>query len=90
MKIRKIKVNNYRLLKKFELDLEKDLSVIIGKNNCGKTSLLSILDKFIGTRATANAFSYDDFNIGFQKEIREIVENNEAITLLSLSLNIPY
>lgn len=94
MKIRKIKVNNYRLLKKFELDLEKDLSVIIGKNNCGKTSLLSILDKFIGTRATANAFSYDDFNIGFQKEIREIVENNEAIedihTGISLILFIEY
>ena len=42
MKITKIKVKNFRLLKEFELDLEESLSLVIGKNNCGKTSLLSI------------------------------------------------
>lgn len=88
MKISKIKVDNYRLLKKFELDLEKELSVIIGKNNCGKTSLLSILDKFIGKRATTNAFSYDDFNIDFQKEIRKLVETNDIVEDLNIGISL--
>ncbi|WP_192701094.1 AAA family ATPase [Paenibacillus sp. OAS669] len=90
MKVSRIKVNNYRLLKKFELDFEKELSVIIGKNNCGKTSLLSILDKFIGKRATTNAFSYDDFNIDFQKEIKKLVEieNNDVAEDLNIGISL--
>ena len=47
MKISKIKVNNYRLLKSFELEVEEKLSLIIGKNNTGKTSLFSVLSKFL-------------------------------------------
>ncbi|QZY53899.1 AAA family ATPase [Crassaminicella profunda] len=76
MKISKIKIENFRLLKQFDLDLEDDLSVVIGKNNCGKTSLLSILDKFIGNKSNINNFTYDDFNIDFQKELKEKVESN--------------
>lgn len=72
MKVSKIKVSNYRLLKSLELDMEDDLSLIIGKNNCGKTSLLSILDKFIGKKAATPSFAYDDFNIEFQKKLEEI------------------
>jgi predicted ATP-dependent endonuclease of OLD family len=72
MKISKIKVSNYRLLKSFELDMEDDLSLVIGKNNCGKTSLLCILDKFIGKKSGTPAFSYDDFNLDFQKELETI------------------
>jgi putative ATP-dependent endonuclease of OLD family len=94
MKIKKIKVNNFRLLKSFELDLEKELSLAIGKNNCGKTSLLSILDKFIGTKANTSSFSFDDFNIDFQKEIKSKVELEEeqpySYMEISLKLFIEY
>ena len=95
MKIKKIKINNYRLLKNFEIDLEKELSLIIGKNNSGKTSFLSILDKFIGSKASSNPFSYDDFNINFQKKLKEIVDSgntdslyNDKATILGISLKI--
>lgn len=72
MKISKIKVENYRLLKEFEIDLEDQLSLIIGKNNCGKTSLLSILERFL--LVEQNNFSFDDFNLLKQKELKEIIE----------------
>ena len=35
MKIKSLQVNNYRLLKNFQLDLEDELSLVIGKNNTG-------------------------------------------------------
>jgi len=35
MKINKIEINNFRLLKNLKLDLEEDLSLVIGKNNTG-------------------------------------------------------
>ncbi|HFS1354213.1 TPA: AAA family ATPase, partial [Streptococcus suis] len=47
MKIKKINVQNYRLLKDFSLELKSELSLIVGKNNCGKTSVLSVLEKII-------------------------------------------
>ena len=43
MILKKMKVKNFRLLKNFELDFKDDLSLIVGKNNCGKTSALIIL-----------------------------------------------
>lgn len=43
MKVKKIHIENYRMLKRIDIDLEENLSLIIGKNNCGKTSFLSIL-----------------------------------------------
>lgn len=39
MKIKKLQINNYRMLKDFNFDLEDELSLVIGKNNCGKTSM---------------------------------------------------
>lgn len=40
-------------------------SVIIGKNNCGKTSILSILKKCIGYDKKEKQFEYFDFSISF-------------------------
>ena len=77
MKIFKVKVENYRLLKKFSLDLEDQLSLIIGKNNTGKTSVLTVLDKFLNER---NKFSYDDFNIDFKTDLKTKIESITELT----------
>ncbi|MCK4387085.1 MAG: AAA family ATPase [Candidatus Pacebacteria bacterium] len=77
MKITEIEVNNYRLLKNFSIILEKDLSLIIGKNNTGKTSLLHILQNFLCT--TSNVFNFEDFSIKFQKTIIEKIKSKEEI-----------
>jgi len=85
MKITKIKVRNYRLLKDFELDLEDKLSLIIGKNNCGKTSLLSILDKFIGSK---KPFKFEDFNSEFKDELKNKVELGGELDYGGISLKL--
>jgi predicted ATP-dependent endonuclease of OLD family len=72
MKIIKIEVENFRLLKKFSMDLEEDLSLVIGKNNTGKTSILSVLDKFLNEKSK---FSYDDFNIDFKNELEALIKS---------------
>ena len=60
MKITKFEINHFRALENFVLTIENDLSVIIGKNNTGKTSLLSILDGFLGE--SKFSFEFHDFN----------------------------
>ncbi|HMM16239.1 MAG TPA: ATP-dependent endonuclease [Petrimonas sp.] len=72
MKIIKIEVENFRLLKNFSMDLEEDLSLVIGKNNTGKTSILSILDKFLNEKSK---FSYDDFNIDFKNDLEFLIKS---------------
>ncbi len=79
MKVFKIEIENYRLLKSFSVYLEKELSLIIGKNNTGKTSILSVLDKFL-CRSDRNKFTIDDFNIDFKKELKTKIEAEEAIS----------
>ena len=43
MKIKKIEIENYRSLKKIELEFG-DLTVLIGKNDAGKSNILKVLD----------------------------------------------
>lgn len=57
------------MLKNLNFDLEDELSLVIGKNNCGKTSLLSALEKFIGSQSASNNFTFDDFNSDFQDSL---------------------
>lgn len=75
MKIFKIKISDFRLLKDFSIDVEDELSLVIGKNNTGKTSILSVLDKFLTDK---NKFNFDDFNIEFKKQLKNQIESTEV------------
>jgi predicted ATP-dependent endonuclease of OLD family len=75
MKIIKIEIENFRLLKNFSIDLEKELSLVIGKNNTGKTSILSVLDKFLNEKSK---FSYDDLNIDFKNIIEGFIKSADV------------
>lgn len=70
MKISKIEVNNFRLLNNFTLTPESYLSLIIGKNNTAKTSLLTVLDKFINYQ-DSKGFVFNDLNVVTQKELKK-------------------
>tara|TARA_R110002051_G_scaffold110207_1_gene182827 strand:- start:14307 stop:16388 length:2082 start_codon:yes stop_codon:yes gene_type:complete len=74
MKIKKIKIENYRLLKQFSIDLEEIMSLVIGKNNTGKTSLLTVINSFLNG-SDKSRFSFDDFNIDFKNELRALIED---------------
>ena len=71
MKIKKINIQNYRLLKDFSLELKSELSLIVGKNNCGKTSVLSVLEKIINKRFS---LTWEDINLDHRKVIFENIK----------------
>ncbi len=77
MQIKQIKVENFRLLKNVSIDLERDLSLVIGKNNCGKTSFLVLLDKFLSSPRPE--FSYDDFSVLFIEEIKALLAEKSEL-----------
>ena len=87
MKLKKIEVKNYRILKDFKLDFKDETTLIIGKNNTGKTSVLAIMDKLLN-QGKKN-FKWDDFNIEFQNKIYEKDPNKKlyfADTLICKSM----
>jgi predicted ATP-dependent endonuclease of OLD family len=59
VKIKAIKIKNFRLLHDISLQLEDETTVVVGRNNCGKTSLSDIIRKFLSERST---FEIEDFS----------------------------
>lgn len=60
-------------MKDFSLELKNDLSLIVGKNNCGKTSVLSVLEK-IFNKSSSNTLTWEDISLSHRKEIYEKVK----------------
>lgn len=86
MKVSSIIVNNFRLLKEFTIDLENNLSLVVGKNNCGKTSLLAVMNKFLNDKGSSS-FLADDFNIEFRDAFQHLVENPASYTGEAMGIN---
>ena len=90
MILKKMKVKNFRLLKNFELDFKDELSLVIGKNNCGKTSALTILDKMLNL----SKVMWEDINLECQKEFYEkiiyfdISEQEKVASLETVNLQL--
>lgn len=93
MKIESAQIKNFRMLKELNIDFEDVLSLVIGKNNSGKTSFLSILQKFLSD--SKPEFAFEDFSIDAQRAIlafegsAKTPEDYSEIAL-SLKLNIVY
>lgn len=99
MKVTKIDVRNFRLLKDSQISLEKDLTLIVGKNNSGKTSLLEILEKFLSVDKVDRRFYYEDFSeLCQQKILKSFIDRNlsassytkDDFPSISLTLTIEY
>ena len=57
MKLEQITIEGYRAHSKTTFSLEDDLTVLVGSNNTGKTSLVEVIDKFIGQTGYAQQTS---------------------------------
>lgn len=90
MILKRMEVKNFRLLKNFELKFKDELSLVIGKNNCGKTSSLIILDKMLNS----SKVMWEDINLEWQKELHEkiinfdISEQEEVSSLEAINLRL--
>ncbi|WP_342078966.1 ATP-dependent endonuclease, partial [Yersinia enterocolitica] len=60
MRIQQVQIKNFRLLADVELMLEEQTTVIVGRNNSGKTSLSEIIRRFLADGSTT--FQLEDFS----------------------------
>jgi len=66
MKITQISIKNFRLLEDVELCLEDVTTVIVGRNNSGKTSLTELFRRLLDEKAPR--FKLEDFSLGVHKQ----------------------
>lgn len=93
MKIARVQIDGYRLLDGFVMDLRDNLSLVIGKNNTGKTSLLNVLDLYL-TESNPK-FAFEDFSIPIQVNLLTALADGspdelDTSALISLELEIAY
>jgi len=98
MKLRNIQIHNFRLLADVQLQLEDATTVIVGRNNSGKTSLTELFHRFLGD--STPSFRLEDFSLsaheGFWNafQTKQKKETDEEIRKLlptiDVRLSIPY
>ncbi len=75
MRIQKVRIEGFRLLQDVEIMLEPGSTVIVGRNNSGKTSLTDVFERFAGDSGVR--FRLEDFSAGTRgkffkaKELRD-------------------
>ncbi|WBT37796.1 ATP-dependent nuclease [Hyphomicrobium sp. DMF-1] len=66
MQLTQIDVGNFRLLREVSISLEKDTTVIVGRNNSGKTSLTEVLKRLLVEKSAS--FRLEDFSFVAHEE----------------------
>lgn len=91
MHISSIKVKNFRAIKDAELKLDpnqkQDLTLIVGKNNSGKTSFIMVFDKFFKKE---DNFNFHDFSTHLREKIYKIDSETIEEAIIGLFLEISY
>ena len=76
MKINYVKVENFRLLRDVELGLEDRTTLIVGRNNSGKTSIAELFRRLLADKALN--FKIEDFSLGCHEQFWTAFESLHA------------
>ncbi len=98
MKITQISIKNFRLLEDVELCLEDGATVIVGRNNSGKTSLTELFRRLLDE--TSPRFKLEDFSLGVHEQFWDAYELHErgseetdirqSLPIISTTLTVEY
>lgn len=70
--ISKMLIQNYRLLKNVGIDFDESLTLFVGKNNTGKTSIMSIMEVLVSDSKT---LLFDDYPLECRKTLYNAVKD---------------
>lgn len=70
MYLKSIHIENYRLLRDVTISLDKSLTLFVGKNNTGKTSVMQAIEFML---SGATSLSFDDYPLECRQKLYEAV-----------------
>lgn len=71
MKLVRIKVRNYRLLLDVVLDVAEDITLIVGRNNSGKTSIFNFVEQVLTGQ---KRFKFEDYPITKRNKLSSLIK----------------
>lgn len=87
MFVKEISIRNFRILSNSTMDLNKNICLMIGRNNTGKTSFMVLFDKFLNQLS----FDFNDFSMNLRETILGFDQNTDETQLaIQLILTIEY
>jgi putative ATP-dependent endonuclease of the OLD family len=88
VRIEKIVIENFRLLKSCTLDMREKTTLLVGKNNTGKTSLVVLLEKFLDK---PDSFTFWDFPLSVRSDLLSIDQHTDVQDLaIRLVIRVEY
>jgi len=98
MRITRISIKNFRLLEDVDLGLEDGATVIVGRNNSGKTSLTELFRRLLEDKTPE--FKLEDFSLGVHEQFwdayklhgsgKEETDIRQTLPLISTKVNVEY
>ena len=83
-----IKLSNFRIHKKTELEFSERLNYLVGGNGQGKTSILESIyylctTKSFETKADSEAVTFGEYNFEIAGDFKDITENKVRVSYLA-------
>ncbi len=82
MKLNKIEITNFRLLEDISCNIEDDITLIVGKNNSGKTSFFEAIKL---ATSKEGRFQFEDFSQKTYEEFKAVFEKYSTVQKGDLS-----
>ena len=85
MKLDSLHIRNFRRLKDVVIDLDDEISIFVGSNNSGKTSVVQVLQLFVA--ASREKFNLHDFTASVWSEIEDFASGKPDSKLPEISID---
>ena len=90
MKIRKLKIVNYKLFQNVVIEMNDSMNIFVGENDSGKSTILEALSMVLTGRINGssiiNRLTLDWFNSKTRSEFKKAVESGKAIELPAIEI----
>lgn len=70
MYIKSVKIRNYRMLLDTIIELDSNMTVIVGRNNTGKTSFIKLVRDTVGN---GTSLSYNDIPLSLRDNVKKLL-----------------
>lgn len=86
MYLSRVQINNFRRLSNVSIGMDEDLSIFVGANNSGKTSVAQAMHLFIA--GARNRFSFHDISANCWASVESFANGEAGVSLPEVSMSL--
>ena len=83
MRLSKVTIENFRGIERAEIDLERDVTVLVGENNTGKTSVLEALRLCLDVVKSDKTCNFTEYDVYRDQDFQDLVSSRPIVLTMS-------